>query len=89
MKKIAVLTTKIAANHPNIDFEALKQKEIPVVMKWKQEGIVENFFVRADTNGAMLIFQGLEIAEVVKKIEGLPFFPYLEKVEYVDFNKVF
>lgn len=89
MKKIVVITTKITANHPDVDFEALKQKEIPVVMKWKEEGIVENFFIRTDTNGAMLVFQGVEMEQVVKHIEGLPFFPYLEKVEYVDFNKVF
>jgi muconolactone delta-isomerase len=89
MKKIAVITTKITANHPNVDFEALKQKEIPMVMKWKQEGIVENFFIRVDTNGAMLIFQGLTMEEVVKNIESLPFFSYLEKVDYIDFNKIF
>ncbi len=89
MKRIAVITTKIAANHPEVDFEALKQKEIPIVMKWKQEGIIENFFIRADTNGAMLIFQNMEMEQVVQNIESLPFFPYLEKVEYVDFNKVF
>ncbi len=89
MKRIAVITTKIAANHPDVDFEAMKQKEIPMVMKWKQEGIVENFFVRTDTNGAMLIFQSLEMEQVVRNIESLPFFPYLEKVEYIDFNKIF
>ena len=89
MKRIAVITTKISANHPNVDFEALKQKEIPMVMKWKADGIIENFFVRVDTNGAMLIFQNVEMEQVVKNIESLPFFPYLEKVEYVDFNKIF
>ena len=27
--------------------------------------------------------------KVIEKIESLPFFPYLEKVEYIDFNKIF
>ncbi|OPG93872.1 hypothetical protein B2I22_00135, partial [Bacillus spizizenii] len=54
MNIIAVITTKYASNYPDVDFEALKQKEIPMVMKWKEEGIIENFFVRTDANGAML-----------------------------------
>lgn len=89
MKRIAVITTKNASNFPDIDFEALKQKEIPMVMKWKEQGIIETFFVRVDTNGAMLIFKDVEMDQVVKNIESLPFFPYLEKVEYIDFNKIF
>lgn len=89
MKRIAVLTTKITSNHPEVDFEALKQKEIPIVMKWKEEGLIENFFIRADTNGAMLLFKDVEMEQVLEKIEGLPFFPYLENVEYIDFNKIF
>lgn len=89
MKRIAVITTKISSNYPDVDFEALKQKEIPFVMKWREEGIIESFFVRADTNGAILVFKDLEMGQVVKNIEGLPFFPYLEKVEYIDLNKVF
>jgi len=89
MNRIAVITTKYASNYPDVDFEALKQKEIPMVMKWKEEGIIENFFVRTDTNGAMLFFKDMEMEQVVNKIESLPFFPYLEKVEYIDLNKIF
>ncbi len=89
MKRIAVITTKDASNYPDVDFEALKLKEIPLVMAWKEEGIIENFLVRTDTNGAMLFFKDVEMEQVVNKIESLPFFPYLEKVEYIDLNKVF
>ena len=89
MKRIAVITTKKTANFPDVDFEALKKEEIPMVMQWKELGLVENFFVRADTNGAMLIFKDLEMEQVVQHIESLPFFPYLEKVEYIDFNKIY
>lgn len=89
MKRIAVITTKDASNYPDVDFEALKLKEIPLVMAWKEEGIIENFLVRTDTNGAMLFFKDVELEQVVHKIESLPFFPYLEKVEYIDLNKVF
>jgi len=47
MKRITVLTTKYATKFPEVDFEALKQKEIPMVMKWKEEGILENFFYQS------------------------------------------
>ncbi len=89
MKRIVVLTTKFASNYPDVDFESLKQKEIPMVMGWKEDGIIENFLIREDTNGAMIVFKNVDIKEVVEKIESLPFFPYLEKVEYIDFNKIF
>jgi hypothetical protein len=89
MKRITVLTTKYASKYPDVDFESLKKIEIPIVMKWKDEGILENFYIKADTNGAMLIFKDIDMEQVVKNIESLPFFPYFEKVEYIDFNKIF
>lgn len=89
MKRITVLTTKYADKFPDVDFEAMKKIEIPMVMKWKEEGVVESFFVRADTNGAMLVFKDLEMDQVKTLIESLPFFPYLEKVDYIDFNRIF
>ena len=89
MKRIAVITTKITANHSNVDFEELRKKEMPFVKKWHDEGVLENFFVNADTNGAMLIFKDMEMEQVIQKIESLPFFPYLEKVEYRELNKAF
>lgn len=89
MKRIAAITTKFSARFPDVDFEALKKKEIPIVMQWKEEGVLENFFINADTNGAMLIFKDLDMQKVVENMESLPFFPYLEKVVYIELNKVF
>lgn len=89
MQRIIAITTKITANHSDVDFEALKQKEMPFIKKWSDQGILENFFIRSDTNGAILIFKDLDMEQVVKNIENLPFFPYLEKVEYLALNKIF
>lgn len=89
MIRIAVLTTKITANHNDVDFEELKKKEMPFVKKWHEDGVLENFFVNTDTNGAMLIFKDLNMAQVIQNMEGLPFFPYLEKVEYRELHKAF
>jgi hypothetical protein len=89
MKRITVITTKITANHTNVDFEALKQKEMPFIKKWQEEGILESFFIKSDSNGAVLIFKDLDLEQVVKNVEGLPFFPYFEKVDYLEMNKIF
>lgn len=89
MNRIAVITTKYASNFPNVDFETLKTKEVANVMKWKEEDLIETFFIRTDTNGAILIFKNLTMEQVIKNIESLPFFPYFEKVEYIELNKIF
>lgn len=89
MKRIAVITTKISANYPDVDFDALKQKEMPFIKKWQEQGVLESFFIKSDTNGAVLVFKDLDMAQVVSNIEHLPFFPYLENVEYLELNKIF
>ena len=89
MNRITVITTKITANHSDVDFEALKQKEMPFIKKWNDQGILESFFIKSDTNGAVLVFKNLSLDEVVKNMESLPFFPFLEKVEYLELNKIF
>ena len=89
MKRITVITTKITSKNPDVDFEALKQKEMPFIKKWSEDGVLENFYIKTDTNGAVLVFKGLEMEQVVKNMENLPFFPYLEKVEYLEINKIF
>jgi hypothetical protein len=89
MKRISVLTKKMTNNHTNVDFESLRQKEMPFILKWREEGILENFYIRADTNGAILIFKDLDLAQVILRVESLPFFPYFDKVDYLDLNKIF
>ena len=36
MKRIAVITTKITSKHQDVDFDALKEKEMPFIKKWKE-----------------------------------------------------
>ncbi|WP_018345092.1 muconolactone Delta-isomerase family protein [Cytophaga aurantiaca] len=89
MKRIIVVTTKPVNNTTEADFEALKAKEMAFIESWKASGVLENFYIRAEKNGAVLIFKGLETEEVIKNIEGLPFFPYMKKIEYMIFDKIF
>jgi hypothetical protein len=85
MKRIAVITNK-PVNNTSDD---LKEKEMEFIKKWKTEGILESFFIKSDKEGAILIFKDLEMEQVVKNIESLPFFPYMVKVEYENYDKVF
>lgn len=84
MKRIVVLITMHFDNSQG-NFEELRQKEMAHIKSWKEADILESFFIKSDKDGAMLIFKELPLEEVVNKIEGLPFFPFMEKVEYIHF----
>lgn len=88
MSKIAVLITMHFDNSKG-NFEVLRQKEMTHVMSWKENEILDSFFIKSEKDGAMIIFKDVVMEDVIKKVEALPFFPYMEKVEYLSFDKVF
>jgi hypothetical protein len=88
MKRITVLITMYFDNSKG-NFEELRQKEMAHMKSWKEEDILENFYIKAEKDGAKLIFKNIEMEQVVKNIESLPLFPYMEKVEYLNFDKIF
>ena len=88
MSKIAVLITMHFDNSKG-NFEELRQKEMTHVMSWKENEILDSFFIKSEKDGAMIIFKDVAMEDVIKKVEALPFFPYMEKVEYLSFDKVF
>ena len=59
------------------------------IKSWKEEDILENFYIKSEKDGAKLIFKNIEMEQIVKNIENLPLFPYMEKVEYLNYDKVF
>lgn len=67
----------------------LPKKEMEFVNKWKQEGILESFFISVSKKDAVLIFQNTEEANTRSLIESLPYFPYMSKIEYHTLNKQF
>jgi hypothetical protein len=88
MKRITVLITMHFDNSKG-NFEELRQKEMAHIKSWKEEDILENFYIKSEKDGAKLIFKNVEMEQVVKKIENLPLFPFMEKVEYLNFDKIF
>lgn len=67
----------------------LPKQEMEFVNQWKQEKILESFFISVSKKDAVLIFQNVNEAMTKELIESLPYFPYMEKIEYHDLNKQF
>jgi hypothetical protein len=88
MKRITVIITMHFDNSKG-NFEELRKQEMTHIMQWKDAGILENFYIKSEKDGAMLIFKDTEMPEVVKNIENLPLFSYMEKVEYLSSDKMF
>ena len=87
MNRIAVLIT-MHFDHSKGNFEELRQKEMTQVMSWKENDILESFFIKSEMDGAMIIFKDIQMEDVVKKVEELPFFPFMQEVKYLGFNKI-
>lgn len=88
MNRIAVLIT-MHFDDSKGNFEDLRQKEMTHVMSWKENNLLDSFFIKSDKDGAMIIFKDVNMEDVIKKVEALPFFPYMEEVKYLTFDKVF
>ena len=59
------------------------------VNKWKEEGILENFFISVSKKDAVLIFKNIDESKTKELIEILPYFPYIQKIEYHILDKQF
>lgn len=88
MNGIAVLIT-MHFDHSKGNFEELRQKEMAHVMSWKENELLDSFFIKTEKDGALIIFKNLSMEDVVKEIESLPFFPFMEDVKYLNFDKIF
>ena len=67
----------------------LPRKEMEFVNQWKEEGILESFFISVSKKDAVLIFQHVDESKTRELIEILPYFPHMAKIEYHNLNKQF
>ena len=67
----------------------LPKKEMEYVNKWKEEGILENFSISVSKKDAVLIFKNIDESKTRELIEILPYFPYMQKIEYHILDKQF
>lgn len=90
MNRILVLITlsdsgiEIIKSNPE-----LPKKEMEFVNKWKQDHILESFFISVTKKDAVLIFQNVDETRTKELVEVLPYFPYMAKIEYHNLNKQF
>ena len=67
----------------------LPKKEMEFVNQWKQENILESFFISVSKKDAVLIFQNVDETRAKELIEILPYFPYMARIDYHNLNKQF
>lgn len=67
----------------------LPKREMEFVQKWKEENLLESFFISVSKKEAILLFQNVDEAQTKEMIEILPYFPYMAKIEYHLLNKQF
>ena len=70
--RILEILTLDMENIPN-NFQEIIKHEKEVVAKWKQEGILENLFLRQG-NGAVLIFHGIVEEKAKELMVTLPLY---------------
>jgi len=90
MNRILVLITLSDSGIDTIKLTPeLPKKEMEFVNQWKQENILESFFISVTKKEAVLIFQNVDEIKTKQLIETLPYFPYMSKIEYHNLNKQF
>ena len=67
----------------------LQQAEMRFINDWKEQGILESFFITTNRTGAFLLFTGVDGERTKDLIAGLPYFPFMATVEYFELDKQF
>ena len=86
--RIQAILTLDMENIPS-NFQDIIKHEQEVVTKWKEDGILENLFLRQGRNGAILIFKGLEEEKVKELMTTLPLYKLKKSVDYFNLIKQF
>lgn len=90
MNRILVLITLSDSGIETIrSTPELPKKEMEFVQQWKQEGVLESFFISVTKKDAVLIFQQVDETRTKEMIESLPYFPYMSRIDYHVLDKQF
>jgi len=88
MTRVQAILTLDMENIP-ANFPEIIKHEQEVVAKWKEEGILENLFLRQERNGAVLIFKDIDEEKVKELMTTLPLYKLKKSVEYLNLIKQF
>ena len=90
MSKILVLITLSDSGIETIKSTPdLPKKETEFVNLWREQEILESFFISVSKKSAVLIFKNIEENKTKKLIESLPYFPYMATIEYHNLDQQF
>lgn len=90
MNRILVLITLSDSGIDTIkSTPELPKKEMEFVNQWKEENILESFFISVSRKDAVLIFRHIDENNAKELIKSLPYFPYMSGIEYHNLNKQF
>ena len=90
MNRILVILTIDTENLP-ANFQEIIKHEREVVAQWKEEGFLDQLFLRQTKNGAVLIFKDINEEKVNELMPTLPLyqlkksieiFPLIKDIEY-------
>lgn len=86
MNRILVILTINTDNLPR-NFQEILQNERKVVSEWKNNGCLEQLFLRPTKNGAVFLFNDINEEEVNQLMKTLPFFPLKKSIEILPIIK--
>jgi muconolactone D-isomerase len=88
MNRIQAILTIDTDNLPS-NFQEIIKHEQEVIAKWKEEGFLENLFLRQTKNGAVLIFKDIDEVRAKELMQELPLYRLKKSVEYYALIKQF
>ena len=88
MNSIQAILTIDTGNFPD-NFQEIVIHEQEIISKWKEEGILDHFFLRQTKNGAVLIFKGVDEEKAKELMATLPLYKLKKSVEYLNLIKQF
>ena len=83
----AILTLDM--DHLPANFQEVIKHKQEVIARWKEQGILDHFFLRQTRNGAVMIFKDVDEAKVRELVEGLPLYAFRKSIEYFPLIKQF
>ncbi len=86
MNRIEAILTIDTDNLPE-NFQEMIKHEQAIIAQWKEEGILEHFFLRQTRNGAVLIFKDVDEETVKGLMEKLPLYKLKKSIEYLHLIK--
>jgi len=82
MNRILVVLT-IDTDHLPPNFPEILAEERKVVAQWKEEGFLEQLYLRPARNGAVLILKNLDEAQAHELMNTLPFYALRKSLEVI------